>query len=52
MGGYASKCEKKSKSLHPTVQFITSEKFISGVVDTGDQFPTVSLITVRYNQKA
>ena len=22
MGGYTSKCEKKSKSLHPTVQYV------------------------------
>jgi hypothetical protein len=25
MGGYTSKCEKKSKSLHPTVQLLISD---------------------------
>jgi hypothetical protein len=24
MGGYTSKCEKKSKSLHPNLQFLTA----------------------------
>ncbi len=27
MGGYTSKCEKKSKSLHPTVQGPCPERF-------------------------
>jgi hypothetical protein len=43
MGGYTSKCEKKSKSLHPNRQCVagvadTAEKFIAGVVDTAEQF--------------
>jgi hypothetical protein len=31
MGGYTSKCEKKSKSLHPNVQYAFSAKLHSGI---------------------
>jgi hypothetical protein len=30
MGGYTSKCEKKSKSLHPNVQYKTSNRSMAG----------------------
>jgi hypothetical protein len=43
MGGYTSKCEKKSKSLHPNV-YITSQYFFPAIIYRD----IISHITITY----